>query len=135
MEGLAEPEAFKACYAQFRQSDNDRDVLITQLLSNYEDLQIRYRNVMNQLQDEKENREIWQRQTRDARKQLTQSKLANVSTGFSPCTSLPPFHRIHIFAAELLPAGLPLPESSSLPHSPLASPISPRGISSILICR
>ncbi|KKY29782.1 putative c-x8-c-x5-c-x3-h type zinc finger protein [Diaporthe ampelina] len=82
MEGLAEPEAFKACYAQFRQSDNDRDVLITQLLSNYEDLQIRYRNVMNQLQDEKENREIWQRQTRDARKQLTQSKLANESHPF-----------------------------------------------------
>jgi hypothetical protein len=83
MEGLADPDAFKACYAQFRKSDNDRDVLVTQLLSNYEDLQIRYRNVMDQLEDEKENREIWQRETRDARRQLNQSKLANVRPDFS----------------------------------------------------
>ncbi|KAH8785901.1 hypothetical protein F5883DRAFT_446208 [Diaporthe sp. PMI_573] len=82
MEGLADPDAFKACYAQFRKSDNDRDVLVTQLLSNYEDLQIRYRNVMDQLEDEKENREIWQRETRDARRQLNQSKLANESHPF-----------------------------------------------------
>ncbi|KAG6353307.1 hypothetical protein INS49_007548 [Diaporthe citri] len=82
MEGLADPEAFKACYAQFRKSDNDRDVLITQLLSNYEDLQIRYHNAMNQLENEKENREIWQRETRDARRQLHQSKLANESHPF-----------------------------------------------------
>lgn len=90
MEGLADPEAFKACYAQFRKSDNDRDVLITQLLSNYEDLQIRYHNVVNQLEDEKENREIWQRETRDARKQLHQSKLANVSPLFSLSPALRP---------------------------------------------
>lgn len=88
MEGLADPEAFKACYAQFRKSDNDRDVLITQLLSNYEDLKIRYQNVKNQLEDEKENREIWQRETRDARRQLHQSKLANVSPVFSLSLSL-----------------------------------------------
>lgn len=79
MEGLADPEAFKACYAQFRKSDDDRDVLITQLLDSYEDLQIRYRRVMSQLENERETREIWQRESRDARKQLNQSKLANVS--------------------------------------------------------
>lgn len=89
MEGLADPEAFKACYAQFRKSDNDRDVLITQLISNYEDLQIRYRSVMNQLEDEKENREIWQRETRDARRQLNQSKLANVRPVFFLCSTPP----------------------------------------------
>ncbi|KAK2614946.1 hypothetical protein N8I77_001734 [Diaporthe amygdali] len=82
MNGLADPEAFKACYAQFRQSDNDRDTLISQLLSNYEDLQTRYQQVMHQLQDEKENREIWQRETRDARKQLNQSRLDNDSQSF-----------------------------------------------------
>lgn len=90
MEGLADPDAFKACYAQFRKSDNDRDVLITQLLSNYEDLQIRYHSVMNQLENEKENREIWQRETRDARRQLHQSKLANVSPVFSLSLRSPP---------------------------------------------
>lgn len=86
MNGLADSEAFKACYAQFRQSDNDRDILISQLLSNYEDLQTRYQQVVHQLQDEKENREIWQRETRDARKQLNQSRLDNVS--LSPSFSL-----------------------------------------------
>lgn len=85
MDGLANPEAFKACYAQFRQSDNDRDVLITQLLSSYEDLQIRYRGVMDQLEDEKETARIWQRETRDARRQLNQSKLDNVRALFSLC--------------------------------------------------
>lgn len=95
MEGLADPEAFKACYAQFRKSDNDRDVLITQLLSNYEDLKIRYQSVKNQLEDEKENREIWQRETRDARRQLHQSKLANVSPVFCLCLPCPPSHQIH----------------------------------------
>lgn len=80
MDGLANPEAFKACYAQFRKSDNDRDVLITQLLGSYQDLQIRYRNVVDLLEDEKETARIWQRETRDARRQLNQSKLANVRT-------------------------------------------------------
>lgn len=95
MEGLADPEAFKACYAQFRKSDNDRDVLITQLLSNYEDLKIRYQSVKNQLEDEKENREIWQRETRDARRQLHQSKLANVSPVSCLCLPCTPSHQIH----------------------------------------
>lgn len=101
MEGLADPEAFKACYAQFRKSDNDRDVLITQLLSNYEDLKIRYQNVKSQLEDEKENREIWQRETRDARRQLHQSKLANVSPVFSPSISVYPALRTIPFISVL----------------------------------
>lgn len=133
MEGLADPEAFKACYAQFRKSDEDRDVLITQLLDSYEDLQIRYRRVMSQLENERETREIWQRESRDARKQLNQSKLANVSP-------VPPF----LFAIlPLLPARhihllLPFPGFRVLCdqyqcHNTRQQSLSPHGNSSTMI--
>lgn len=86
---MIKPEAFKACYMQFQRADKDRDVMITQLINSYEDLQLQYDRAIDQLESEKENRMIWQMQARESRKELTQVKLANVRLQhlFSP---LPP---------------------------------------------
>lgn len=76
------PEAFKACYIQFQRADKDREVMITQLINSYEDLQLQYDRAVDQLESEKENRMIWQMQARESRKELSQSKLANESHPF-----------------------------------------------------
>lgn len=83
------PEAFKACYIQFQRADKDREVMITQLINSYEDLQLQYDRVVDQLESEKENRMIWQMQARESRKELSQSKLANVRTSPSPSMASP----------------------------------------------
>lgn len=72
------PEAFKACYAQFQRADKDREVMIGQLINSYEELKLQYDRAVDQLESEKENRMIWQMQARESRKELTQNKLANV---------------------------------------------------------
>ena len=52
--------------------------MITQLINSYEDLQLQYDRVVEQLESEKENRMVWQMQARESRKDLVQTKLANV---------------------------------------------------------
>lgn len=79
MGNYANPQAFKACYAQFEKSDNDRNTLFTQLLECYDALRSDNARVHEQLQNEKETSMMWQDNARSYKKELNQIRLATVS--------------------------------------------------------
>ncbi|KAJ4385471.1 hypothetical protein N0V93_009899 [Gnomoniopsis smithogilvyi] len=70
-----DPSAFKACYAQFRQADEDRQTFVNQLLAGYEALHRENAKIREQLENEKETRMIWQEQARSFKNELTQTRL------------------------------------------------------------
>lgn len=79
----ANPQAFKACYAQFEKADTDRNILFCQLLEGYEALQRENVKVHEQLENERETRIMWQDNARTYKKELNRTRLATVSGAFS----------------------------------------------------
>lgn len=79
MSNYVDPQAFKVCYAQYQKADNDRDVLFAQLLEGYESLHKENTKVLEQLENEKETRIMWQDNARTYKKELTMTKLTTVS--------------------------------------------------------
>lgn len=79
MSNYVEPQAFKACYAQYQKADQDRDILFAQLLDGYESLHHENTKIQEQLESERETRMMWQDSARIYKKELTQTKLATVS--------------------------------------------------------
>ncbi|PSR80669.1 hypothetical protein BD289DRAFT_59641 [Coniella lustricola] len=87
------PQAFKDCYASFQKADSDRNVLITQLL---EDFDVLYREnlrmaerlenesikMAEQLENERETRIMWQNHARTYKNELNRLKLDNESHPF-----------------------------------------------------
>lgn len=94
MGNYADPEAFKACYAQFEKADTDRNILFAQLLEGYNTLHSENIRLHEQLDGEKETRIMWQDNARSYKKELNKIKLATVSV---PClrpghSHVPPHH-------------------------------------------
>ncbi|KAF3766865.1 hypothetical protein M406DRAFT_327981 [Cryphonectria parasitica EP155] len=76
-----DPQAFKACYAQFSRADSDRDILFNQLLNGYEALLNENTKVIQELKDVKEKRFLWQSQARSFKSELA---LTESTTDFRP---------------------------------------------------
>lgn len=79
MESHHDPQAFKACYAQFEKADTDRNILVGQLLEDYEALHKENVKVREQLENERETRVLWQDNARNYKKELNRTRLATVS--------------------------------------------------------
>lgn len=82
MANHTDPQAFKACYAQFKQTDADRNVLVDQLLEGYALLHSENERLILQLENEKETRAMWQSHARAYKKEVTQTRMATESHPF-----------------------------------------------------
>lgn len=62
----------------FRQSDAERDALVTEVIRKYEELQLKFNEKCDDYNNEVESRRMWQAKARSHEKALTEHKQASV---------------------------------------------------------
>ncbi|KAK5711186.1 hypothetical protein LTR17_018534 [Elasticomyces elasticus] len=67
----------------FRKSDNERDAMVTELLQEFEELQLKYTEKCDDYNNEVESRRMWQTKARTTEVALTQQKQASGSNNFA----------------------------------------------------
>lgn len=77
-----DPQAVKACYAQYQQADADRNILFSQLIDGYDYLYKENERLLSQLENEKETRIMFQNNARAYKKEIAQTRMAAESHPF-----------------------------------------------------
>ena len=62
----------------FRKTDAERDALVAEVLRNYEELQIKYKETCDDLNNEVESRRMWQSKANEQQRALTEQKQLSV---------------------------------------------------------
>ncbi|KAK5136364.1 hypothetical protein LTR08_003490 [Meristemomyces frigidus] len=67
----------------FRQSDTDRDQMVTEIIRNFEDLSTKYDEMRDDLGNEIESRRMWQSKANTSERALTEQRQASGSNNFA----------------------------------------------------
>lgn len=76
-------DAYLTRLAAFRQSDQDRNDMVQELLEKYNDMKHLYEEKAAEYDSERETRMMWQKAAKEHDSQLRQLQLANVCTAAS----------------------------------------------------
>jgi len=69
----------------FRKSDADRDAMVTEVIRNFEELQLKYHEKCDDYNNEVESRRMWQSKARTSEQALSEHKVASVRSLKAPC--------------------------------------------------